>query len=172
MAGSLAGSNVTVTSSFDGGTAQTLHVTVGTPETQGASKEVVFNDFSWMSANDYIDFYYDGTYNRLRVFLDSTHNFNAADDINLSVQLAPGWNFDPSATALIIASDVFVNGSLNGANDTLSFDLTGLDQIGPDPLTGIAEFSFLATSTPEPGTFCLLGLSGAAALFVRKRRKA
>ena len=125
-----------------------------------------------MSANDYIDFYFDGTYNLLRVFLDSTHNFSAADDINLSFQLAPGWNYDPAHTALTIASDVNVNGSLNGANDTLSFDLTGLDQIGPDPLTGIAEFKFLATSTPEPGTFGLLGLSGAAALFLRKRRRA
>jgi len=165
-AATITGTDVTITSSFDGGPIESTTVTVGTPDTLGASKEVTSPTFSWMSANDYVDLYFipESGFNVLHVSFDASDSFLSTDDIAMSLTLAPTWEF--GAAALTQAIDVTVpTAGITG--DTLSFDIQGLHQI-PDN-GGHLEYTFDAVATPEPSTLGLIALGGGLFTFLRRR---
>ena len=150
--------------------------------TVGAGAEIT-GGYSWMLPGDSIDFYDSGNPgvpNEVTISLDANHVYTTSDILHMSIQLASGWAFDPSATALIAAIDIQVPTASFVAtlisNDTLTFDMSGLDQV--ERLGGHITYIFdaIAPATtpnqtvPEPTSLLLFGVGLAGLGMIKTRR--
>lgn len=175
-AASIDGTTITIGSALNGSAMTYQQATVGAgPELTGG--------FSWMSSGDYIDLYDSGNPlipNALKIYLNQSHVYQSSDIIHMSIQLGDGWAFDPYRTALVAAIDMTVpTASFTTtllANDTLTFDLAGLDQLAD--FGGYITYKFDAVSPPSavpvPASLPLFGsgLLGLAAAARRRKARA
>jgi PEP-CTERM motif len=150
-AGSMSGATVVATSVFDGEAPQQFtfsNITstridggIFTPWMPGISSTSI--EFVPGTANG------DETRNELDVNFDGSSNgyeFQPTDTLDLSFALSSGLEFNPDFAALTIANDVQIpSASING--NTLSFDMTNLDQINGNG--GQVQYIFDVESTPQ-----------------------
>ncbi len=181
-ASSLSGSQVTITSTFDGGAPESQTVTVGANEDRGASIELSGSSagaFSWMLPGDYFDFAEnpaDPSFKEIRLIFDESHTFTSADDLKLTFQLDPAYTITNSALGNYI--DVWEGDGAVVTASSVSIDLVKLDQIGDNGQSQSKAVVILqldgpdgmGSAVPEPGTIGL-ALMGGAALLLRRRRR-
>ena len=180
-ASSLSGSQVTITSSFDGGASESQTVTVGLNENPDASIELSGTSagaFSWMLPGDYFDFAEnpaDHSFKEIRILFDGSHTFSVNDDLNLKFQLDPAYTITTAAIGNAINTWVADPGVTVTAS-SVSLDVNMLDQINGNTGSKIVLILKLdgpdgmGSAVPEPGTIGL-ALVGGAALLLRRRRR-
>lgn len=176
----LTNTSVIVSSSFDGGPTEQMTLNFGSDTNIGNPEFVSTGSdgFSWMHAGDYIDFYgnNDGTndFAYFDIGFANTDSFQSTDTIHLEYEAVPGYVFNPATTAIVQRQDLAIPSSLLSGN-TLSFDMTNLDQIGgPFNNPGLASWmsKTAPAPVPEPATLTLVGLGLAGAVRRRLRRTA